>query len=275
MSETIQQTESRIQLYGRPLTDLGSRPNRSAGRAMEDKGYLTEYAPDNPRCNKAGYVFQHRLVAEHWIGRHLTRSECVHHEDRNKHNNEPSNLWLFPSQAAHLRHHKRDCPRYDKGLAAALVPLAASPNATIQDAARELGVSTSTIRALLDVHAIPWESASLAHIPEKSVREALHGRTTLEAAKLLGVNHNTLRNRYPELLAKRASPGSLEGRKREIRSLAKHTRAADIADRLGVCGATVKAAIRRWAAEEPDAWSAVSAFQLSRRGLGRPPRNKA
>lgn len=45
-----------------------------------------------------------------------------------------------------------------------------------------------------------------ADLTEDRVREALQGRTTLEAAEFLGVNHNTLRNRFPHLLSIRRSP---------------------------------------------------------------------
>jgi len=46
----------------------------------------------------------------------------------------------------------------------------------------------------------------LAELTEGQVRAALHGRTTLQAARLLGLNHQTLRNRFPHLLTKRRSP---------------------------------------------------------------------
>lgn len=47
-----------------------------------------------------------------------------------------------------------------------------------------------------------------ADLTEEAVREALEGRTTLEAATLLGVHHQTLRNRFDYLLKKRKPPGS-------------------------------------------------------------------
>ena len=48
---------------------------------------------------------QHRVVAERLLDRPLTSTEIVHHEDRNKKNNDPRNLIVFPSQAEHARHH--------------------------------------------------------------------------------------------------------------------------------------------------------------------------
>lgn len=43
-------------------------------------------------------------------------------------------------------------------------------------------------------------------LTEAQVREALQGRTTLEAARSLGVHHQTLRNRFDFLLSKRRTP---------------------------------------------------------------------
>ena len=48
----------------------------------------------------------HRIVAERELGRKLTASEVVHHIDGDKLNNDPSNLQVFPSQAAHMAHHR-------------------------------------------------------------------------------------------------------------------------------------------------------------------------
>lgn len=62
-------------------------------------------------------VHVHRAVAARELGRPLARGEVVHHEDENKHNNEPDNLIVFASQALHAKHHKLghlgspcDCP---------------------------------------------------------------------------------------------------------------------------------------------------------------------
>lgn len=49
---------------------------------------------------------EHRIVAEMILGRPLERGEVVHHIDRNKRNNEPENLMVFPSQAHHAAWHK-------------------------------------------------------------------------------------------------------------------------------------------------------------------------
>jgi len=48
----------------------------------------------------------HRIVAEEILGRPLKKGEVVHHIDRDKRNNDPSNLMIFSSQAEHAAWHK-------------------------------------------------------------------------------------------------------------------------------------------------------------------------
>ena len=48
---------------------------------------------------------EHRAVAESVLGRPLKAGEIVHHIDGNKHNNNPENLMVFPSQSEHAKWH--------------------------------------------------------------------------------------------------------------------------------------------------------------------------
>ena len=50
----------------------------------------------------------HRVVAEQMLGRPLKQGEVVHHIDRNRRNNDPSNLMIFPSQAEHALWHRNE-----------------------------------------------------------------------------------------------------------------------------------------------------------------------
>jgi hypothetical protein len=54
----------------------------------------------------------HRWVAENKLGRSLKDGEVVHHKDRNKANNSPSNLHVFKNQSAHDKAHRIDARKY-------------------------------------------------------------------------------------------------------------------------------------------------------------------
>jgi hypothetical protein len=53
-----------------------------------------------------------RAVMEKFFGNKLSPSSVVHHKNRNKSDNRPSNLWVFRSQKAHDRAHRRDKKRF-------------------------------------------------------------------------------------------------------------------------------------------------------------------
>ncbi len=73
------------------------------GKYIDSKGYLRYTQNDK---------LVHREVAERMLGRKLRPEEVVHHIDRDKTNNAPSNLWVFPSQAEHDRVHEMDAEKY-------------------------------------------------------------------------------------------------------------------------------------------------------------------
>lgn len=75
------------------------------GRHVDRGGYVLVYAPDHPHAGSNGCVREHRLVMEKMLGRYLEPGESVHHIDRNRKNNDPSNLRLFSSHAEHMKHH--------------------------------------------------------------------------------------------------------------------------------------------------------------------------
>jgi len=56
----------------------------------------------------------HRWAAAKKLGRALRPNEVVHHENRDKSDNRPWNLWVFRNQKAHDRAHKIDAYRHGK-----------------------------------------------------------------------------------------------------------------------------------------------------------------
>jgi len=75
-------------------------PAWKGGRLKYANGYIYIYALDHPYRNKAGYVFEHRLVVEKKLGRYLLPSETVHHINGIKDDNREENLKLV-SRASH------------------------------------------------------------------------------------------------------------------------------------------------------------------------------
>ncbi len=75
------------------------------GKIKHSDGYILIYSPNHPNKNKSGYVLEHRLVVEKYIGRFLTEKEVVHHIDENKQNNKIENLMLFNGHKDHGKFH--------------------------------------------------------------------------------------------------------------------------------------------------------------------------
>lgn len=79
--------------------------NWKGGKSTTSQGYIKEYSPSNPNCDCCGYVLQHRLIAEKYLGRFLKSVELVHHINEIKTDNRPENLYLFSDRGEHTRYH--------------------------------------------------------------------------------------------------------------------------------------------------------------------------
>lgn len=70
------------------------------------KGYKKILIIDHPRADKKGYVFEHIVTMEKEIGRHIKFPEEVHHIDKNRGNNNISNLLLCKDHKEHMQYHR-------------------------------------------------------------------------------------------------------------------------------------------------------------------------
>lgn len=80
-------------------------PYWNGGRIKTKKGYILVYAPNNKRSNVNGYIYEHLLIMEKYLGRPVRKEEAVHHIDENKSNNNINNLILFPTKGSHTAFH--------------------------------------------------------------------------------------------------------------------------------------------------------------------------
>jgi hypothetical protein len=61
--------------------------------------------PEHSRSNNKGYILEHILIMEEFIGRPLSEKEVVHHIDGNGLNNDIDNLQIFPTHGQHIAFH--------------------------------------------------------------------------------------------------------------------------------------------------------------------------
>lgn len=75
------------------------------GGIKEHEGYRLILSRDHPYCNKDGYVYEHRLIMEAYLGRYLRPDEDVNHIDGDRSNNKIENLEVM-SHSEHAAFHQ-------------------------------------------------------------------------------------------------------------------------------------------------------------------------
>jgi hypothetical protein len=234
-----------------PPKDVSPRRYKDAPSVLHPSGYVLEWCPTHPKATH-GVHFQHRIVMEEHLGRFLDKRERIHHANGVRHDNSIQNLVLVASHSDHMKQHWNGKGKNDPELIER-VRIAA---ADIEKNVSSLGVSPSTVNLICREHNIQWVPAGQRGrarlLTDEMVREALQGRSTIEAASHLSVNVGTLYNRFGHLLSKRAKPGFLDQHKQTVLKLAYVDRIprSEIAERYGVSAFCVTKSIQRWSRQD-------------------------
>ena len=92
-----------VRKFNLPRQPVGDRPgikcNKWKGGKTKSYGY-------NLVTINGRYFPEHRIIAATIMKRGLRKGEVIHHIDRNRKNNNPENLYVFPSQKAHMAYHQ-------------------------------------------------------------------------------------------------------------------------------------------------------------------------
>lgn len=96
-------------------TSLQHNHRWTGGRIKNWAGYILIMSPNHPLKDRHGYVREHRLVMEKYLGRYLLPSEDIDHLNGIKDDNRIENLQIL-SRSEHVKlEHRRGI--YDKALA--------------------------------------------------------------------------------------------------------------------------------------------------------------
>lgn len=76
-------------------------------KSIDSNGYVRVRIPGHPRAHSNGYVLEHVVVAEAALGKPLPAHAVIHHVNRNRQDNRPSNLVICEDHAYHRLLHRR------------------------------------------------------------------------------------------------------------------------------------------------------------------------
>ena len=94
---------------GKKFPEL-SRENSSTwkgGKILHQGKYWLIFKPEHPDADGKGYIREHRLIMEQYLGRRLKNNELIHHKNENTKDNRIENLELI-SRSNHIKVHRSE-----------------------------------------------------------------------------------------------------------------------------------------------------------------------
>ena len=91
------------------LSHMGNKDRWLGGRVKHSEGYILIYQPLHPFVTSQGYIMEHRLVMEKYLGRYLAKEEEIHHINGIKTDNQIENLMLFKNKSEHIKYENCLC----------------------------------------------------------------------------------------------------------------------------------------------------------------------
>lgn len=86
-----------------PQKETSAFYSKGKKQTKTQNGYIMKYVPNHPN-NIEGYVYEHRLVMEKYLGRYLLKNEIVHHKNEIKTDNSLENLEILTPSVHALKH---------------------------------------------------------------------------------------------------------------------------------------------------------------------------
>jgi len=77
----------------------------NGGKKFSRFGYIYVLFKKHPRATKSGYVFEHILIMEKFLGRNIKPKEIIHHKNGIRHDNRIENLMIV-DRSLHVKYHK-------------------------------------------------------------------------------------------------------------------------------------------------------------------------
>lgn len=76
-------------------------------KRIASNGYIMIYVPNHPNSGINGFIAEHRLIMERYLGRYLESNEYVHHINGNRQDNSIENLQVMSNINHGEIHHKK------------------------------------------------------------------------------------------------------------------------------------------------------------------------